>query len=223
MTKEAGDEKPPFRWKVVLVQIALVSVAVAVVALIGKVGTDILYPKPGDRPTASRTTGTALIGGPFAMVDQDGKPVDQTVLNGKWSAVFFGYTFCPDVCPGTLTTLAAAQQRMGAKGKALQTVFVSIDPERDTPAQLKTYLESPAFPRPVIGLTGTAEQVKATAAAYRAYYAKAEGTKPGDRDYLMDHGSAIYLMNPRGEFSKLIDPALSPDDMAKAISEGMAG
>jgi protein SCO1/2 len=218
MTSEGKPGPPPIRWRVVLVQILLVAVGVAVVAGAGKLVYS-LWPAPA--PPAS--SGQALIGGPFQLVDQDGKPVDQHVLDGKWSAVFFGYTYCPDVCPATLTTLAAAKARMGAKADRLQVVFVSIDPERDTPAQLKTYLESPAFPKPILGLTGTPEQVKTIARAYRVYYAKAGGTKPGDKAYLMDHASAIYLVNPKGQFGRLVDPQLPPDEMAKALGEGMAG
>jgi protein SCO1/2 len=222
MTSEGkrGDAGAPrVRWRIVLVQILLVSIGVAVIAGLGKLAYS-LWLAPVDRPAAA---GEALVGGPFQMVDQDGRPVDQHVLEGKWTAVFFGYTFCPDVCPATLTTLAAAKARMGARADKLQVVFVSIDPERDTPAQLKTYLESPAFPKPILGLTGTPAQVAAMAKAYRVYFAKQAGTKPGDRDYLMDHASAVYLMSPKGRFGRLVDPLLSPDDMAKALGEGMAG
>jgi protein SCO1/2 len=208
-----------FRWRLVLTQIAIVSVAVALVAGIGKVAYELWLKPPGD--AASR--GQPLVGGPFAMVDQDGRPADEKILLGKWTAVFFGYSFCPDVCPATLTTLNAAKARMGKDADKLQVVFVSIDPERDTPAQLKTYLSSPAFPKPIIGLTGTPEQVKAMARAYKVYYAKAGDAKPGDRDYLMDHSSAIYVMDPKGQFAKLVDPQLAPDDMAKAVSGAMSG
>ncbi len=220
MTSEGKPVKagPTFRWRLVLTQILLISVGVAVIAGIGKLAYS-LWPAPA----APSSSGQALIGGPFQLVDVDGKPADQRLLEGKWTTVFFGYSFCPDVCPATLTTLNAAKARLGAKADKLQVVFVSIDPQRDTPAQLKTYLSSPAFPQPIVGLTGTPEQIKAVARAYKVYYAKAEGTKAGDRDYLMDHASAIYLMNPKGQFGRLVDPRLSPDDMAKAIGEGMAG
>ena len=216
MTSEG--KPPPIRWRVVLVQILLVSIGVAVVAGLGKLAYSF-WPAPVQRAS----TGQALVGGPFQLVNQDGRPADQRVLEGRWSAIFFGYTYCPDVCPATLTTLAAAKARMGKKADTLQVVFVSIDPERDTPAQLKTYLDSPAFPKPIVGLTGTPEQAAAAAKAYRVYFAKAEGTKPGDKAYLMDHASQIYLTDPKGRFVKLIDPTLPPDEMAKAIGEGMRG
>lgn len=171
----------------------------------------------GGDPSGPAVTGEAAIGGPFAMTDTDGRPVDQRLLQGKWSAVFFGYTYCPDVCPATLTTLAAAQTRLGDQGRDLQTVFVSVDPARDTPAQLKSYLASPAFPKPVVGLTGTPEQLAAIAKAYKVYYAR-NGDGPG---YLMDHNSAIYLMDPQGRFVRLIRPDAAPDEMAKELGAAL--
>jgi protein SCO1/2 len=165
-----------------------------------------------------RTTGTAAIGGPFQLVNQDGQPVDQTILNGKWSAVFFGFTYCPDVCPTTLQTLAAAKQELGDKAKDLQVVFISVDPQRDTPEQLKAYLSLDAFPPGTIGLTGTPEQVDAVAKAYRAYHQK---NGDGD-DYLIDHSTMTYLMNPRGEFNTVIAHNTPPAEVAAKIKAAMA-
>jgi protein SCO1/2 len=149
------------------------------------------------------------------MVDQDGRAVDQRILSGRWSAVFFGYTYCPDVCPTTLQTLAAAATRLGPRGKDLQVVFVSVDPERDTPAQLKTYLSNQAFPARTIGLTGTPEQVSRIARAYRVYYAR-QGQGPG---YSVDHSAAIFLMNPRGQFDRVLSESFGPDRIAQQIGE----
>jgi len=163
--------------------------------------------------------GAAAVGGPFHLVDQRGAPADQRILAGKWSAVFFGYTFCPDVCPMTLTTLAQAIDRLGPKAAQVQVVFVSVDPERDTPAQLATYLSSPAFPKATIGLTGTPAEVAAAALAYHVYYKKA-GTGP---DYSVDHTAIIYLMDPQGRFSRPIAEGISPEETARQISEAMRG
>jgi protein SCO1/2 len=157
------------------------------------------------------------VGGPFHLHDQNGAPRDERLLKGKWSAVFFGYTFCPDVCPTTLTTLAAALDRMGPKARQVQVVFVSVDPDRDTPAQLKTYLSSPAFPKDAIGLTGTPAQVAAAARAYHVYYKKA-GDGP---DYSVDHTAIIYLIDPSGRFDRPIAEGISPDETARQISEAM--
>ncbi|HWA61439.1 MAG TPA: SCO family protein [Caulobacteraceae bacterium] len=159
------------------------------------------------------------VGGPFQMVDQTGKPQTEQMLNGRWSAVFFGYTFCPEACPTTLTTLAKAQDLLGPKAKDLQVVFVTIDPARDTAAQLKTYLSSAAFPKGSIGLTGTPAQVAAIAKAYHVYYQKS-GSGP---DYAMDHSTALYLMDPRGRFDKVIAYGVTPEEMARQIADAMRG
>jgi protein SCO1/2 len=165
----------------------------------------------------SASTGVALIGGPFQLVNQDGKPTDQHVLDGKWSAVFFGYTYCPDVCPTTLQTLSQAKVKLGGAAKDLQVVFVSVDPDRDTPAQMKAYLATPAFPQPTLGLTGSAQQVAAAAKAYRVYYQK-QGSGEG---YAVNHSAIIYLMNPAGKFDRVMAESLTPTEIATQIREAM--
>ena len=159
----------------------------------------------------------ALPGGAFSLVDQNGRVTTQEVLKGHWSVVFFGFTYCPDVCPTTLQSLALAREQLGPRAKDLQVVFVSVDPQRDHPAQLKAYLSDPAFPKGTIGLTGTPEQVAIAARAYRAYYRKA-----GEGDaYLVDHSTAAYLMNPRGRFDRLLPFGITPDEAARQIGEAM--
>ena len=158
-------------------------------------------------------------GGAFQLVDQAGKPVTEKVLKGKWSAVFFGYTYCPDVCPTTMAAMAQAQERLGPKAKDLQVVFITIDPERDTPAQLSRYLSNDAFPKGAIGLTGTPAQVDVAAKAYRVFYEKA-GT---GTDYLMNHSTPTYLMDPKGRFQKVLPYGISPDEIAKQIADAMRG
>lgn len=161
--------------------------------------------------------GQPSVGGPFELVDQNGAPVDEEILKGKWSAVFFGFTYCPDVCPTTMQAMALAQDRLGPKAKDFQVVFITVDPARDTPAQLNTYLANEGFPKGIIGLTGSPEQVDAAAKAYRAYYAK-NGEGP---DYLMDHFSGAYLMDPKGRFDRILPYGISPDELARQISEAM--
>jgi protein SCO1/2 len=159
-------------------------------------------------------------GGPFNLVDVNGRPVDQSVLKGKWSLVFFGYTFCPDYCPTTLTMLGRTMDQLGPeKAARAQVVFISVDPDRDTPSQLKTYLSSPVFPRNAIGLTGTPAQIATVAKEYYAIYQK-DGTGP---NYTVDHTTVIYLMNPDGRFVKPIAEGLTPDEVAGQISEAMRG
>lgn len=161
--------------------------------------------------------GPAMVGGPFRMVDQEGRAVDETLLNGKWTVVFFGFTYCPDVCPTTLQALDRAQDLLGPRAANLQVVFVSVDPERDTPAQLKTYLANDIFPKDVIGLTGSPQQVAATAKAYRAYYKK-NGEGP---DYLVDHSTPAYLMDPKGRFDRVLPYGISPEEIARQVTEAM--
>jgi len=162
------------------------------------------------------STGKAAVGGPFRLVDQNGRAVDEGVLRGKWSVVFFGFTFCPDVCPTTLQALEATKAQLGTAAKDLQVVFVTIDPERDTPPVLKAYLDS-VGPKGVVGLTGTPEQVASAAKAYRVYYRKnGEGS-----DYTMDHSTAAYLMNPRGEFELALPYGMAPAEQARLIRGAM--
>lgn len=142
------------------------------------------------------------IGGPFQLIDQNGKPFTDADLKGKWHLVFFGYTHCPDICPTTLNDLSLAYDKLNKQQKGdLAVVFISVDPERDTPAVLKSYAES--FDAPIIGLTGTAAEVKQVAADYHVYYAK---HYRADGGYDMDHSAVVYVMNPAGKFVATITP-----------------
>ena len=168
-------------------------------------------------PLAACNSPQTGIGGPFSLVDQYGHPRDQTLLQGKWTAVFFGYTFCPDVCPTTLQTLGSAQPLLGDKAKDFQVVFITVDPARDTPGQLKDYLASASFPRGTIGLTGAVPQVAAAAAAYKVYFQKS-GT---GANYSVDHSAVIYLMNPKGQFDSPIAFGLTPQQTRDQIVKAM--
>lgn len=160
-----------------------------------------------------------VVGGPFQLVDQTGKAVDQTVLKGKWNVVFFGYTYCPDVCPTTMQALRAAVDQLGPKGKDLRIVFVSVDAGRDTPAKMKDWLEAQGMPEGTLGLTGTPEQVAAVAKAYRVVY-QIDGDGP---DYQVNHSTAAYLMTPRGRFDRVLAYGLTPEQMADQIRRAMRG
>ena len=164
------------------------------------------------------SSGEASIGGPFHLMDVDGRPVDQHVLDGKWSAVFFGYTNCPDTCPATLQALNAAGQAMGAARGDFQVVFISVDPQRDTPAQMRLYAASQGYPPGgLVGLTGTPAQVKSVADAYHAFYARV-GSGP---DYAVQHSAAIYLMDPRGRFVKPLEETEPPAKLAGDVKAAM--
>lgn len=164
---------------------------------------------------------TAAVGGPFHLTDQTGRKVDEGVLKGRWSAVFFGYTNCPDACPTTLFALAGAEKALGAKADRFQTVFISVDPARDTVAKLASYLSNPAFPRRSLGLTGTPEQVGAAAKAYKVFYQQAKD--PNDpANYNVNHSTFTYLMNPAGRFACVIAYNASPQEIAAHVQAAMA-
>ena len=161
------------------------------------------------------------IGGPFTLTDQDGKTVTDADYRGKYLLIYFGYTYCPDVCPTELGTMARAMDLLGRQADKVQPMFISVDPERDTVAHLKDYVG--LFHPNLVGLTGTPEQVKAAAKAYRVYYAKApqEGGKPGD--YLMDHSSFLYLMGPDGRFLGVYPAGTTADRVAQDLGSRIAG
>jgi protein SCO1/2 len=167
----------------------------------------------------SPASAPSAIGGPFHLTSQSGTQVDERILKGKWTAVYFGYTSCPDVCPTTLTNLAQAIDTLGTRARDLQVVFITVDPERDTPSRLAAYLSITSFPKRMIGLTGSPAQIAAAASAYRVYYKKA-GAGP---DYSVDHTSVVYLMNPDGRFSRPLSFDVPPAGVAKQIAEAMDG
>jgi|YelNatPaOPRAMG01_1025707.scaffolds.fasta_scaffold18608_5 cytochrome oxidase Cu insertion factor (SCO1/SenC/PrrC family) len=159
--------------------------------------------------------GTA-IGGGFHLIDEHGTPVSPEDYRGRWMLVYFGYTFCPDVCPTTLQTIATALDKLG-KGEAekIAPLFITIDPERDTPPVLARYVGQ--FDPRIIGLTGTPAAIADAARAYRVYYAK-ETPKDGS-PYTMDHSSFIYLMDPEGRLAALFGPQTTADELAAGIKQ----
>jgi len=173
-------------------------------------GADMPAPSPGGVQLAQ---GVAL-GGPFTLVDQTGRTVTERDFAGKPLLIYFGFTYCPDVCPTELGTIAAALDAMGPAGERVTPIFISIDPERDTPAAMADYV-SRFHPR-MVGLTGSAEQVAQVARAYRVYYAKVQ---PRDStDYLMDHSSFIYFVGPDGRVRNLFRPETTPEAIAAAVT-----
>jgi protein SCO1/2 len=166
-------------------------------------------------PRNPQSSGEALIGGSFTMVNHKGETVTEKTFAGKPMLLFFGYTWCPDVCPTELQVMAEALRQLGDRGRDIQPILVSVDPARDTPKVLGEYVVN--FGEQFVGLTGTAEQVKAMADAYRVFYARVENKDTPDA-YLMDHSSIIYLMGADGKFLKHF--TYSTD--AKALAEGLA-
>src|SRR6516162_4126816 len=172
------------------------------------------------RDTPRGATGTALasaIGGRFQLVDQNGKTVTDTDLKGKWSLIYFGYTHCPDACPTALNDISIALSELGPKRDAVRPVFITVDPERDTPETLKAYVTS--FDAPILALTGTADQVATAAKGYRVYYAK---HPEAGGDYSMDHSSVIYVMDPQGRFTASFTHESSPEQIAERLKKLLA-
>lgn len=158
------------------------------------------------------TSGKADLGGPFTLIDHDGKPVSEADLLGKPHMVYFGFTFCPDVCPTALQKMGAAQELLGPQGDDIGYVLISIDPERDTPALLKQYVTANIFPIGLRGYTGSLEQVEMAKKAYKVYATKAK-LDGSEGDYTVDHSDIIYLMDAGGEFTDYFFNRSTPKDM----------
>lgn len=175
------------------------------------------------RPPASQHIAGVKLGGPFTLTDQNGRTVTEAALKGKWTAIFFGYTYCPDVCPLTLQNLAVAQQKLGGRARDLQIMFVTVDPARDTPENLKTYLDSRGFPSGVIGLTGTQAQVDQALTGWRVAATRVEDKSGDPGAYTFSHTSAVYLMDPDGQFYEALSDQMTPEQNAGLIKDAMQG
>ena len=195
----------PSRPKLIAAAIMLMA-ALAVAAL-------ALTQWPAKGPLGS---GTALIGGPFMMVNNKGETVTEKNFLGHYTIYFFGYTFCPDVCPTELQVLAAALKELGTDAEKITPVFVSIDPDRDTPAVIGAYVAN--FDPRLVGLTGSPEQVAAMARAFHVFYQKVPDAK-NPKDYGMDHSSVIYLMGPDGKFAKHFPYTTDAKNLAEALKK----
>ncbi|WP_040577292.1 SCO family protein [Methylopila sp. M107] len=163
---------------------------------------------PGGQTASQAST----VGGPFSLVDQDGKTVTEADLKGRPTLVFFGFTHCPDVCPTALYEITQALNEMGRDAENAQALFVSVDPERDTPEALKAYLSS--FSPRIRGLTGSPEAVAQMVKAYRAY-AKKQPVKDGQ--YSVDHTAVVYLMDKNGVFVSPLNLKREARDVAAQI------
>ena len=171
-------------------------------------------------PPARTATSTVTIGGPFTLSAPDGKAVTDQTFRGKWLLVYFGYTFCPNSCPTMLLEIATALRKLGSADAAkVQPLFITIDPQRDTPEVMQQYTQS--FDPRIIGLTGTPQQIAAVAEEYGAYYVR-HGTGPGAEDYVMDHSTYLYVMDPGGKYVRAFDSSTSADSIADALRKLLA-
>ena len=157
--------------------------------------------------------GREPVGGPFALVDHTGKTRTERDFRGKLLLVYFGFTYCPDVCPTDLQNIGLAIDQLGTAGSRVQPLFITVDPERDTPAHLAEYL--PMFHPRLIGLTGDAAAIRKVADAYKVYYAKVANPK-GD-DYTVDHTAFIYLMGADGEYLGFFPPGTTPERIVEMV------
>lgn len=166
-----------------------------------------------------RSSGQAQVGGPFTLVNQDGETVTDDDFRGKAMLIYFGFTYCPDICPFSLQTMDAALARLDEADRALvQPILISVDPRRDTPEALAAYVQSDAFPDGLIGLTGSPEQVAQVAEEYRVIYRETEEGQE-DESYLVDHTSFIYLMDFEGEFVTVFSHGHTPQAIADALQD----
>ena len=194
---------------------SILILAAVILLVAAGLGGVALMKRDLNRPQGS---GVALVGGPFSLVDQNGMRVTEKDFLGKYMLIFFGYTYCPDVCPTELQVMTAALDQMGPEADRVQPIFVSIDPARDTPAVLKSYVAN--FGPRLIGLTGTPDEVASIAKAYRVYYAKADNGSSAT-DYLIDHSSIIYLMGPDGSFVKHMPFTTDAAKLAQELKEAL--
>lgn len=186
---------------------------VLAIALVGRLGLFADAGSPG-RPGA----GLPTIGGAFSLADHNGKAVTDQDFRGQYLLVYFGYTFCPDVCPTSLSAMAAALDQVAKPIEAKITpIFITVDPERDSQDVLKSYVAN--FHPRMIGLTGSDEQIKDVARKYRVYFQKADQGK--DAAYLMDHSSIVYLMGPDGRFIAHFSHTTPPEQMAETITKAV--
>jgi cytochrome oxidase Cu insertion factor (SCO1/SenC/PrrC family) len=185
----------------------------------GAFGAAMMYATGGFSGATTMRVGRPEIGGPFTLVNQDGKTVTDRDFLGKYTLVFFGYTYCPDVCPAGLQTITAALDKLGPLGDRLVPIFISVDPARDTVSQMATYVKN--FHPRLVGLTGTEEQVRAAARAYRVYYAKADNGAAADA-YTINHTAYAYLMGPDGHYITYFRYGISPEELTEALRKQLS-
>jgi protein SCO1/2 len=159
---------------------------------------------------------TGILGGPFTLTATDGRTITDETYRGKWTLIYFGYTSCPDACPTALNNMGVALDRLGANAAAFQPVFITVDPKRDTQEVLAEYLKS--FDPRIVALTGSNEQTAAVVKEYRVYVE----VEPGKgSDYIVNHSSFYYLINPESKFVRVIAGDVSGDELAERLRHWM--
>jgi cytochrome oxidase Cu insertion factor (SCO1/SenC/PrrC family) len=187
---------------------------VGLAVLIGGLVVEYLYLNAPDPVLGEIASVGTAIGGPFTLVDQNGATRRAEDFHGQLMLIYFGYTYCPDVCPTELQTMSDALDQLGEKGATIQPIFITVDPQRDTPTQLKAYAAN--FNPRLLALTGSAAQIAEAARAYKVFY---QPVKQADGDYLMDHSSIVYLMDRNGRYLAHFGGNLTAEKMAVAIAK----
>ena len=198
-------------------------VAVVALAALAALALGVFTAARLQAPRAASLASGTLLGeprplAPFTLTDQDGQPFTQAQLQGHWTLLFAGFTHCPDVCPTTLALMAQLRQRLGAAPGALELVFLSVDPERDTPERLKTYTAH--FGAGLRGVTAPTAQLDALCANLGLAYIKVPGARAGD--YTVDHSAALVLLDPKGRVAAYFQPPHRLDTLAADLS-GIVG
>jgi protein SCO1/2 len=200
------------------IRIALVLAGLAAVAAAISLTWVRFYGAAEPAATQAKFEPDTAPGGPFSLVDHSGKRVSDQTFRGSFLLVFFGYTYCPDFCPTTLQGIAITMDMLGEMAARVRPLFVTVDPERDTPESMAIYVG--AFGHGIVGLTGTSEEIKKIADAYRVFYAKYRTANPGEgkaSHYTVDHGAFTYLMGPDGKYLTHFAYGVSPQTMGKEI------
>jgi protein SCO1/2 len=185
-------------------------------------GWMLAAPEPPQRPAAELMDvlmwNREPVGAPFALVDHNGRPRTDADFRGKLVLIYFGFTFCADVCPVDLQSIAGAIDQLGLAGDTLQPLFITVDPEKDTPEQLKSHVA--LFHPRMIGLTGTTKQIRQVAAAYKVYYAKTQPAKRGDPG--IDHTGFTFLLGRDGQYLGFFPPGTSAERLVEIIRSHLA-
>ena len=198
------------------VVLALLIVGVAILMYASGFKLDDVAKLP-QKPEDQLAGGTPTIGGPFTLVDQNGKTVTDKDFRGQYLVIYFGYTYCPDVCPTSLTNMSDALDLLGDTAARVTPMLITIDPVRDTPEHLKEY--ATYFHPRLHALTGSPEQIAAVTKAYRVYYSKVKGEDATEDDYLMDHSSVTYVMGPDGMFRLHFSHGTDAETMASRLRD----
>lgn len=198
------DKRQSLIWMAVLIVLALFGLLIA----------GLISEKAQDAPAPVVSTGTPQVGGPFTLVDEKGATVTDADFRGKYMLIYFGFTFCPDVCPTELQVMTGALAALGADADKVVPLFITVDPARDTVDVMAKYV--PQFSPRLKGLTGSDAQIAAIAKEFHVFYEKAHDDS-SSADYSMDHSSIVYLMGPDGKFLTFFPPGTTPDAMAAKI------